>query len=291
VRNVVWPADASGVSHGWGDARLFPDELARVGYLFLHRGVWNGRRILTSEWVANATANHAGTLGPAEGYGLGWWRSVDGAFYASGRGGQFLYVIPSLDLVLVTTGSVSPEDIDVAASAIAGQVFRAARGNVVLEPNPEAKARLDGLVAAAARPPTAKAPAPAPAIVASVAGKRFVASQNLFGWSAFTFTFEASEATLELEVGDARAPLALGLDGVPRITRAVRFGAGPELDDTDVALVAEWEDDASLVVSFDTIDRVHAGTIRFTFVADGIDVRVDERTFPLPNVAFHATAP
>ena len=83
-------------------------DLARYGQLYLQKGEWNGKQILSKEWVEKSTyptSKHGG--GPKIGRWYGWLWGVSeyyqdyGMFYASGVGGQFLAVFPKLDLILV----------------------------------------------------------------------------------------------------------------------------------------------------------------------------------------------
>jgi CubicO group peptidase (beta-lactamase class C family) len=83
-------------------------DYARFGLLFLHNGEWNGRRIVSEEWVRAATRADT-TTGPAyyHGYGYFWWLDVDrpGRFYALGKYGQYVYVAPDADAVVIRLGS------------------------------------------------------------------------------------------------------------------------------------------------------------------------------------------
>lgn len=88
-------------------------DLAKLGQLYLNRGRWQERRIVSRDWVERATATHTCTnenrLGNPE-YGYLWWRhafsddprSIQG-FQAQGAGGQFLFVLPELNTVAVFT--------------------------------------------------------------------------------------------------------------------------------------------------------------------------------------------
>ena len=88
--------------------------MAKIGRLFLDRGVWNGRRIVSSRWVEAATAHRVtpdGAHAWADGYGYGWWRwdipvggVVHRVYMAAGWGGQWIAVSPQDDLVFVSTG-------------------------------------------------------------------------------------------------------------------------------------------------------------------------------------------
>jgi CubicO group peptidase (beta-lactamase class C family) len=82
-------------------------DYARFGLLFLHSGEWNGKRILSEDWVRAATGADAAT-DPAyyHGYGYFWWLDVErpGRFYALGKYGQYVYVAPDADAVVVRFG-------------------------------------------------------------------------------------------------------------------------------------------------------------------------------------------
>ncbi len=87
---------------------LRPRDLARFGQLLLQEG-WSGESpIVPTGWVAEATAPRfdLGGLGPIRNlsYGYLWWLDLDNdAFFAWGYAGQFVYVAPLLDLVVVAT--------------------------------------------------------------------------------------------------------------------------------------------------------------------------------------------
>ena len=84
-----------------------PVDYARFGLLFLHNGEWNGRRIVSEDWVRAATGAEP-TTGSAyyHGYRYFWWLDVErpGRFYALGKYGQYIYVAPDADAVVVRFG-------------------------------------------------------------------------------------------------------------------------------------------------------------------------------------------
>ena len=55
ISAIGWPRDLQGVTHGWGDLQLQPRDLAKLGFLYLHGGEWEGRQIVSPEWVARST--------------------------------------------------------------------------------------------------------------------------------------------------------------------------------------------------------------------------------------------
>ena len=109
IRDVAWPADAQGINYGNSHMELRPVDMAKLGYLFLNEGNWNGQQLIPADWVAKSTAKHADTQGKMNsaedfGYGYFWWMNGFEGFSAHGSGGQYIFVIPGLDLVAVFTG-------------------------------------------------------------------------------------------------------------------------------------------------------------------------------------------
>jgi len=96
-----WPPLGSG---------LLPRDMAKFGYIFLNNGYWKETQIVSESWIEESTQRYFG-LGPTTYYGYLWWIKdfyTDSgkfeAFYASGNGGQYIFVFPALDVVVVFTG-------------------------------------------------------------------------------------------------------------------------------------------------------------------------------------------
>jgi CubicO group peptidase (beta-lactamase class C family) len=105
IGNYAWPLDPAGNAYGGGGVQILPRDFMKFGQLMLNGGTWEGRRILSREFVDRATAPlyHLAHIY----YGYNWWsedfpyknRSVR-AVMALGAGGQVVTVVPELDLVV-----------------------------------------------------------------------------------------------------------------------------------------------------------------------------------------------
>jgi CubicO group peptidase (beta-lactamase class C family) len=111
------PQDGTYFSGGASIHRAYPirmsaRDLARFALLYLHEGNWAGTQVVPAEWVRQSTQPYSSSgFGP--GYGFLWWtgtsddmpagslRLPKGSFFALGAGGQYAFVIPSHDLVVV----------------------------------------------------------------------------------------------------------------------------------------------------------------------------------------------
>jgi len=101
-----WRRDPTGLETGGFCLYLTPRDMAKLGFLYLNRGTWDGEQILSAEWVEDSTRDQVTDVYGRYSYGYHWWITlVDGVpgFLASGLGGQVIGVVPSLDLVLVIT--------------------------------------------------------------------------------------------------------------------------------------------------------------------------------------------
>ena len=103
TRDYHWKRTPSGLPDTEGGLYLEAEQLAKIGYLYLNDGLWNGRRVLPEGWVEDATARHVERVNPAGwGYGYQWWRlDRDGVVVWAGLGfgGQFLVILPEFDLI------------------------------------------------------------------------------------------------------------------------------------------------------------------------------------------------
>jgi CubicO group peptidase (beta-lactamase class C family) len=101
-----WHVDLDGTYQTGGGLSLTPRGMIKFGLLFLNDGRWKEQQIISADWVREST----GQKGPRQNYGYHWWltsydvagRTIE-AFYAGGRGGQYIIVFRDLDMVVVFT--------------------------------------------------------------------------------------------------------------------------------------------------------------------------------------------
>jgi CubicO group peptidase (beta-lactamase class C family) len=105
----LWKIDPQGNNPGGFGAHLMAREMAKLGYLYLNNGYWDGTQIVPAAYVQNSTRQHSEGGAPIHvPYGYLWWITRHEnytVFFASGFGSKLIYVIPALDLVVVTIAS------------------------------------------------------------------------------------------------------------------------------------------------------------------------------------------
>jgi len=114
IEGIDWEVSPSGVNTGGWGLRVKTEDMAKLGQLYLNKGVWNGQQILPKSWVEEATKEHIKQAPDApqetidssdwlQGYGYQFWRTRHNAFRADGAFGQFIIMLPELDAVVVYT--------------------------------------------------------------------------------------------------------------------------------------------------------------------------------------------
>jgi CubicO group peptidase (beta-lactamase class C family) len=109
IDQYFWKRIPTGLADTEGGLYLGATDLAKIYYLFLKEGNWNGKQLVTPEWV-KASVSPAITVRPGVKYGYKWWLYEYGndhskyAWTGSGFGGQWPIIIPEYDIVAVFTG-------------------------------------------------------------------------------------------------------------------------------------------------------------------------------------------
>jgi CubicO group peptidase (beta-lactamase class C family) len=113
--DATWSLDSEGSGFEKMESGLnaTPVDYARFGELFLHAGEWNGQRIVSEDWVREATSADV-TTDPSGHYQYFWWVDTvrPDRFYAVGNFGQYIYVAPDAGAVIVRNGRDWGEDND-----------------------------------------------------------------------------------------------------------------------------------------------------------------------------------
>jgi CubicO group peptidase (beta-lactamase class C family) len=106
IVNPRWETGSSGIVNGGWGLWLTSRDMAKLGYLYLNGGMWDGRQVVPADWVETSVQKHI-TTGERLDYGYQWWvyPALD-AYTARGRGGQLIFVIPRLDMVIVFTATM-----------------------------------------------------------------------------------------------------------------------------------------------------------------------------------------
>lgn len=257
ITRADWPADPQGYNRGWGDLALHPRDAAKLAYLWFNQGNWDGKQIVSREWVNASTKGYFSGTGRTEDYGYAWWVSPAGAdlnyYMASGREGQRVQVIPSMNMILVTTGGGF--EFDQIEPFIAPTIVDLTKP---LPANPNGVAQLQTAVAAIARGPAPQAVPPLPETARAISGKTFVFPSNPGQIQSMRAVFDnPAEAIVQLGLANEENPrlMRVGLDGVYRQSRGGR----------PILARGQWSDASIFLIECDEGPGLNSYTLRARF--------------------------
>ena len=276
ITEAVWDTDPQGNNRGWGDLALLPQDAAKLGLLFLQGGKWEGKQIVSSEWVAEATtAQHPTGGNRAEDYGYGWWVSREGEavpyYSANGRGGQYVRVFPGINAIVATTGG------GFSNAASVTDYLGAAIGDLEnpLPENPQGVEQIEATIEALNEPPAAQPVPPLPEMALATSGRTYTMEPSSMPIETVRFEFDESEqAIFYLKVGGEQATreFPVGLDGVYRISLRE--------DGLMQGARGAWSDADTFVVDYDEIAGIDAWAMTLDFQDDVVKLQMVSPSSP-----------
>ncbi len=141
ITNFDWSIDPQGHTTGNTGLMLRPRDMAKIGYLYLRHGQWNSAQVVSEQWVNASTTKHIETKGlmnaaEDDGYGYWWWLDAFGGYSAHGFGGQYIFVLPKLDMVIVFTSGLPDSQFPAPKQLVQTYLLPAAQLANALPANP-----------------------------------------------------------------------------------------------------------------------------------------------------------
>ncbi|MCX9078866.1 MAG: serine hydrolase, partial [Candidatus Methanoperedens sp.] len=269
IENAQWTADSKGVNHGASELQLTPRDMAKLGFLYLHGGVWDGQQIVPADFVYDSTHTQMADAFPGFDYGYQWWVLPSlNMYYAIGLAGQYVWVMPDKDLVFVlTAGATDVTRIAHHVAPLIGRFAQMTASDAALPEDTTKQAELAAAVEAVSEPmaqsvmtilPAALTPINdqvynllSPKLLEGLPLIRLAEGQDKTWYDvpalAFNFDAAAVEGVLTLTFADGTvAEIPIGLDG--RYIRSEnRLGVvaaqGAWLNDQTFRLYLKWVGD------------------------------------------------
>ena len=224
-----WRRDPQGISTGGYGLALLPRDMAKIGYLYLRHGQWEGKPLVPAGWVertSHATVNMNASFAPTLRYSNLFWALPDKKVYmAVGYHCQVIMIFPELDIVAVMTA----RDF-CSFSKMADDISAAVKSETALPPDPAGT----NLLARVIHEISTEKPGEVgttPEIAASISGKTYKFLSNALNVRSLSLTLAGSNPHYELEI-NSRDPAApplkftgpIGLDGLFRKSDPTALG-------------------------------------------------------------------
>jgi hypothetical protein len=245
--------------------------MAKLGYLFLNHGEWDGKAIVPADWVGASTTKHANQADKKD-YGYLWWIDNKGQWYAAlGLYGHHIFVYPDKNLVVVFTASLPfANDADlIPLQALLDQyILPSVKSNQPLPANPDSTARLNASIQSLAMPDK-MVPQPLPEVATEISGKTYTLGDNPFGWTSMILSFQDGSDEAKVTINGVRQ-YTLGMDNLYRIFTI----DNPLFPD---AVRGQWENQETLVVEDIKLGQLENTTLRIQFSGEDINIALQEK--------------
>jgi CubicO group peptidase (beta-lactamase class C family) len=295
IHEFTWLPDQNGISFGNSWLRLRPLDMAKFGYLYLNNGMWNGRQVISKDWVEKSTQKHIETkqamfnIAEKDGYGYLWWMNGFGGYSAHGYGGQFIFVIPESNAVAVFTGGFDDAVFDTSYQLMQNYVIPAMKPSAPTAKNARAQQALATLADHLSHPPKKTVP-PLPGTAKRISGKNYQFPDG----TQFILSFDdADQYALKvvyppgLYVNGLTLNYRGGLDDIYRLNDSTDAIYGAFI----LGIKGYWSDDSTFVQLEYVTDNVSNRIITCHYADDRltIDVRDDFSGKSTYNVSMEAT--
>jgi CubicO group peptidase (beta-lactamase class C family) len=203
IQGATWESyvnhEGSAINFGGWGLNVKTEDIARLGQLYLQKGVWNGQRLLPDAWVKAATSkqvSNAPNPNPdwEQGYGYQFWRcQPDGVYRGDGAFGQYCIIMPEQDAVLAITSGVA--DMQAVLSLVWDKLLPAIGTEPLAENGSAEKKLAASLSQLKLAPPQGQAVSP---LAAQLSGKTYTFEHNYETLQSLSFDFENSQIAYQL---------------------------------------------------------------------------------------------
>jgi CubicO group peptidase (beta-lactamase class C family) len=283
ITDFSWESDPQGITNGSTGLSLRPQDMAKLGYLYLHNGQWNGKQLVPVKWVRSSTTRHMETKGlmdaaEDDGYGYYWWIDSFDGYSAHGWGGQYVYVLPKLDMIVVFTGSLADPKFPAPHQLLKTYLLPAVQSAEPLAANPQIDDQLTREIENIQN--TEKPVMPLPDMARQISGKTYRLGGGLpaGGPKEFTLTFTDGDTyTNSILMGNGETITVTG--GLKNVFFMNKLGPQGE---TLMPFRGYWQDERTFIEeqNFDLSSDIQFFTVTYTFDSKKVSITVD---FSLDN--------
>ncbi len=237
IENPTWESDPDGINVGGWGLSVTTGDISKLGQLYLQKGVWEGKQLISEAWVEEATSYQTSNGSNPEsdweqGYGYQFWQCRHNLYRGDGAFGQFCIVMPEQDAVLaITSGSDDMQGI----MNVVWEHLLPAMEETPLPPDEEGvkqmNQKLNGLAIS-----TQKGDQSTP-MAAELSGRTYIIEPNNRSIKSISFNFDTSPIQIKISTDTDEYSLSAGYP-----ENELGLLPSPSLVSQKVAVSGAWED-------------------------------------------------
>ena len=283
IEGMDWEVDPNGINTGGWGLRVKTEDIAKFGQLYLQKGMWNGKRILSEAWVNEATSKHIQSKGGSkkmeendwqQGYGYQFWRCRHDAYRGDGAYGQYCIVMPKEDMVIAITSETS--DMGAILDQVWNHILPAVKSGD-LASNKSGQEQLKQKLTTLALP-LAEGKNTSD-LSGKVSGKKYSIAENSLKVSQVSLAFNPDSCTFNLTDDKGSHQIVSGIgkwkEGATDLSAIpLKLVLTPVPGETKSKIAASgiWTDNSTFEMTWRFIETAHYETVTCKF--DGEDINV-----------------
>ncbi len=269
IEHALWEESPQGIALGGIGLRLTTEDIARFGLLYLQKGIWQDRRLLSEAWIAEATAvQTASGANPhsdwTQGYGYQFWHCRHGAYRGDGVFGQVCLIMPEQDAVLAITGGIDVFDAQLPLNLVWDLLLPAMKKEALAEEGGEVHSLREKVSNLTLLPVQGRATSP---IASQVAGQTYRVDGNELKIETLTLQVSESGWTVSIKTAAGINLIPCGY-GVWQPVQTTLFHDAWVVSPTPIVASGAWTAQESFTMVVRLYETPFFHTLVFHFVGD-----------------------
>ena len=210
ITNPIWDVDPNGINVGGWGLNVRTRDIASLGQLYLQKGLWKGERLISEDWVEEATSLQTSNGSSPnsdwdQGYGYQFWQCRHGLYRGDGAFGQYCIVMPEQDVVIAITSGTN--DMQAIMNLVWDHLLPAFQDNAL----PADEESYNSLVNKLAELTMSTMEGENTSSIAeTISGKKYELEENALGMMSMVFELSATDQSITFESMDEAITVPVG---------------------------------------------------------------------------------
>jgi CubicO group peptidase (beta-lactamase class C family) len=280
IVNPTWEECPMGYNTGGFGLSIRTEDIAKFGQFYLNKGCWDGKQLLPSEWIEEATDIHISNGNNpdsdwSQGYGYQFWRCRQESYRGDGAFGQYCIIMPKYDMVLAMTGGL--KDMQAPLNILWSNLLPGIEDEALPAGN-EYKQLMDKLNSLRVLLPQGKTEGMIPP---AIENKWIKLKEEINGVQRIAFNFQKNSMTVTLETSKETYTLPIGIGYWSESVLGMNIDQ--HRDEMKLRLTGIWQSEDTLIIHCRFVESPFATQYHIRFTQHDVEIKSKR------NVSFEDT--